>query len=106
MASPGSKEKKMKIGLRGSLTNAQKRRLKNRPKTESSSARTFLRRIPKLFFLWRPRQSIPLGRIRGGRATQKVAPTKTRCPDPNFKFLRNPETAHESPALNNLYTPY
>ena len=35
------------------------------------------RRIPKLFFSCPPRQSLPLGRFRGGRATQKVGQTKT-----------------------------
>ena len=37
----------------------------------------FFRRIPDYFFLWPPRQSIPLGRIRGGRAPQKVDQAKS-----------------------------
>ena len=37
----------------------------------------FFTAIPNFFFKIPPRQSTPLGRFRGGRATQKVAQTKT-----------------------------
>ena len=43
----------------------------------------FFCRIPKLFFFGTLRQSTPLGRFRGGRATQKVDQTKPhvrKCP--------------------------
>ena len=45
----------------------------------SPSTRVFFRRIRALVFQREHFQPTPLGRFRGGRATQKVAPTKTRA---------------------------
>ena len=45
------------------------------PKKVSLRQDFFFRRIPELFFLGASRQSVPLGRFRGGRATQEVGQT-------------------------------
>ena len=73
--------KKKKNRLRGSLLNGQIRRLKKCPQMKKFPFGNFFfsRRIAELFFSRTWRQSLPLGRIRGGRSTQKVVQTKTRA---------------------------
>ena len=86
------------VKRRGALRTSKKREIKNvffsivfkQPKPSSKkgtkkkrfgSARTRFELSvsphPELLFFCTPRQSIPFGRFRGGRATQKVVQTKT-----------------------------
>lgn len=47
-------------------------------KTDQLVLQFVFHRLPELVFSWRTRESIPLGRNRGGSATQNVAQTKFR----------------------------
>ena len=84
--------------------NAQKQRLKNRPKKKKIlfGSNFFFRRIPELFVLWPPRQSIPLGRISGGRATQKVDQAKTGARTRPCKYAARPWSSGY--CLGRMYT--
>ena len=78
MSSPDLKKKKSKNRLLVSFQNDQKRRLKKfpPPKKLPFAENFFFRRIPDIFISRKHLQSIPLGRFRGGRVTQKVSHTK------------------------------
>ena len=58
----------------------------------------FFRRLPELFRLGGPRQSLPLGRFRGGRGTQKVGQAKRqgeKCPG----MSRSQQAGPQGPAV-------
>ena len=68
----------------------------------SPSTRVFFRRIRALVFQREHFQPTPLGRFRGGRATQKVAPTKTRARIRISNFSEIPKLLTKARNLYNL----
>ena len=58
----------------------------------------FFRLIPEVFFHRAHRQSLPLGRFSGGRATQKVAQTKTQLGRVSFMSSAEAGPAAAGPA--------
>ena len=74
--------------------------VKKFPKTNKDpfDPNSFFRRIPELF-LERTNSIYSAWPILGGYSHSKSCCDEHSCPDPNFKFLRNPEIAHESPAF-------
>ena len=78
-----------------SLRESQNRPPKNWAKKRVRMTLNFF--ISRTFFSCPPRQSTPLGRFRGGRATQKVAQTKTPMEREVSKSLERVKILTERP---------
>ena len=90
-----------------SLRESQNRPPKNWAKKRVRMTLNFF--ISRTFFSCPPRQSTPLGRFRGGRATQKVAQTKTPMEREVSKSLERVKILTERPfsrSINSTRLPF